>query len=160
MQAPNRSSGNPIVPLYRVPPPGSQPQGKTYEDPYSIPAGDIQGNLYHKRDSRKNYPRISAFDQTRVSGLLKLGTSTSPRISVGNSGEKELQVFKEPEAKFYLSTALKKADPSVVDKQVLGTDGVIIAPNLNLNKKIQRRIVHQDHGMYTDKYPCRIFNYY
>lgn len=79
---------------------------------------------------------------------------------MGNSGEKELQVFQEPEAKFYLSTALKEADPNVVEKQVLGTDGVVIAPNLNLNKKIQRRIVHEGHGMYSDKYPCRIFNYY
>lgn len=160
LKVPNRSSGNPVVPLYRVPAPGSQPKGKYYEDPYSLPAGDIQGNTYFKRDARRNYPKISAFDQTRVSGLLKLGTSTDPRISIGNTGEKELQVFKEPEAKIYLSSSLKAADDQIIQKQILGQYGVVVAPSLNLSKKSQVRIVKGDHGMYPESYPCRIFNYY
>lgn len=95
-----------------------------------------------------------------MSGLLKLGSSSDPRISIGNTGEKELQVFNGPEAKFYLSTSLKEVDDKIIQKQVLGQHGVVVAPSLNLSKKSQIRIVKGDHGMYSEDYPCRIFNYY
>jgi len=92
--------------------------------------------------------------------LLKLGTSINPRISVGDTGSKELQVFKEPESNFYLSTALKETDDSIIQKQILGEHGVVIAPSLNMTRKTYVRLVKEDHGMYPDSYPCRIFNYY
>lgn len=154
---PNRSSGNPIVSLYRQSPPGDRIQdAKNYGDPHSIPAGDIKGNPYYKRDYRRNYPQIHGFNQTKISGLLKLGSVEKPRISIGNKGSKELEVFQTPDQEVGLSTILTSIEPSIVKGELLGEQGEpIVAPSLN---KFHWTILREpQHGMYTDEYPCRMF---
>ncbi|ODV64074.1 NUZM subunit of mitochondrial NADH:ubiquinone oxidoreductase [Ascoidea rubescens DSM 1968] len=156
---PNRSSGNPLVPLYRVPPPGSQPKAKDYTDPFTIPAGNIIKNQYYKRDHRRNYPRVSSFDQNKISGLLKLGTEASPRVSIGDKGYLELLPFKTPGSELtYLSETLSNVPESVIKGQVLGVNGeAITAPNLNKGKKWVI-LTEAQSGMFSSEYPCRLFN--
>lgn len=153
---PNRSSGNPIVSLYRVIPPGARiKDAKNYEDPITIPAGDIIGNSYSKRDYRRNYPQVHGFNQTKVSGLLKLGSAEKPRISIGEKGTKELELY-DADQHVNLSTTLSTIEPSVIKGELLGTQGEpIVAPSLN---KFHWKILKEpEHGMFTDAYPCRIF---
>lgn len=87
---PNRSSGIPLNPWYRNPAPGSlDPQG--YDDPVTIPAGDIADNPYWKRDVRRSYPKLSTVSQADVVGLLALGSAANPKVElIGEAGEKQL----------------------------------------------------------------------
>lgn len=152
---PNRSSGNPIVALYRQSPPGDRiNDAKKYKDPVTLPAGDVVNNAYFKRDYRRNYPKLVGFNQTKVSGLLQLGSAEKPRISVGDKGTQELAVFQEKDVS--LANTLSKVDPSVVKGELLGKSGEpIVAPAL---RKFKWTILKEpQHGMYTDEYPCRIF---
>lgn len=116
---PNRSSGNPVVSLFRQIPPGERIQeAKEYKDPVTIPAGDIKGNPYFKRDYRRNYPQVHTFNQTKISGLLNLGSAASPRISIGDKGNKELEVFTNGND-VSLSTTLKSVPANVVKGEIL-----------------------------------------
>ena len=154
--APNRSSGNMFVPLYRNPPPGSKiPEAKAYKDPITIPAGDIKGNPYFKRDFRRNYPQVHGFNQTKLSGLLQLGNSQHPRISVGDKGTKELSTFEGGNV-VSLTSTLSKLPENVIKGEILGKQGEpIVAPSLN---KFKWEILPESvHGRYTEEYPCRIF---
>lgn len=153
---PNRSSGNPIVSLFRAIPPGARIQeARNYKDPVTLPAADIKGNPYYKRDYRRNYPQVHAYDQTKVSGLLTLGSAQNPRVSIGDKGNKELAAFGAGQT-VSLATTLTTLDPKVIKGEVLGQSGEpIVAPSLN---KFQWTILEEpEHGMYTDEYPCRIF---
>lgn len=154
---PNRSSGNPVVLLYRKDPPGARIEdAKNYKDPITIPAGDIRGNQYFRRDYRRNYPQVHAFDQTKLSGLLKLGSAEKPRIAAGEKGTKELAMFVEPSQGVSLSTTLTGISPNVVKGEVLGVEGEpVVAPSLNKFK--WKILLEPQHGMFTDKYPCRMF---
>lgn len=153
---PNRSSGNPIVSLYRNPPPGARiDASKAYKDPVTLPAGDIKGNPYYKRDYRRNYPQVHAFNQTKVSGLLQLGSALQPRISIGNKGTQELATYGES-AQVSLATTLSAVPESVVKGEILGSSGEpIVAPAL---RKFEWKILREpEHGMYTEDYPSRMF---
>ncbi|RCK65840.1 NADH-ubiquinone oxidoreductase 21 subunit [Candida viswanathii] len=153
---PNRSSGNPLVSLFRASPPGDRiQQAKEYKDPITIPAGDIKGNPYFKRDYRRNYPQVHTFNQTKVSGLLNLGSAANPRISIGDKGNKELEVFTNGND-VSLSSTLKAVPATVVKGEILGKTGEpIVAPSLN---KFKWEILSEPvSGMYTSDYPCRIF---
>lgn len=153
---PNRSSGNPVVNLYRVIPPGARiEEAKNYGDPVTIPAGDIKGNQYYNRDYRRNFPQVHAYDQTKVSGLLTLGSAQNPRVSIGDKGSQELAAFGEGQT-VSLATTLSTLAPNVVKGEVLGRSGEpIVAPSLN---KFKWTILEEpEHGMFTDEYPCRIF---
>lgn len=129
---PNRSSGNPLPSLYRAIPPGARiKEAREYKEPFTIPAGDVINNPYFKRDHRRNYPQIRAFDQTKVSGLLTLGSVEKPRISIGEKGSKELAAF-GLDQEVSLSTTLSSVKPDVVKGEVLGKVGEpIVAPSLN-----------------------------
>lgn len=154
---PNRSTGNPIASLYRAKPPGGRIEdSRRYKEPVTLPAGDIKGNDYHRRDYRRNYPQVHSFDQSKVSGLLKLGSAANPRISIGEKGSKELQSFTDPSQGVSLSTTLDSVDGNVIKGELLGTAGEpIVAPSMN---KFQWKILRQsEHGNYSDEYPCRIF---
>lgn len=80
----------PLNPHYRNPPPGSNdPLG--YDDPVTLPAGDIAGNPYWKRDTRRAYPRLSAVTQQDAVALLTVGSEAAPKAElVGEAGEKAL----------------------------------------------------------------------
>lgn len=153
---PNRSSGNPLVEHFRAVPPGARiEEARAYKDPITLPAGDIKGNPYFKRDYRRNYPQIHAFDQTRVSGLLTLGSAANPRVSVGEKGAKELAEFSADKS-VSLLTVLNGVDTSVIRGLVLGATGEpIVAPAM---KKFKWKILTEpEHGMYSEDYPCRQF---
>ncbi|KAH3676035.1 hypothetical protein WICMUC_002331 [Wickerhamomyces mucosus] len=152
---PNRSSGNPIVTKYRVPPPGSN---KTlYKEPISIPAGNIIENNYFKRDSRRNYPKISSFNQNDVSLLLNLGSRESPKFElVGEDGNNQLKIYQSNDSPIYLNEGLKS-----VDLKAIYSNDFNLAPNLNLTSKNRLKLV-KDNGVYSgqDKeYPCRLFTF-
>lgn len=98
----NRSTGVPLNPQYRNPPPGANPP-EAYDDPVTVPAGDIAENPYYKRDIRRSYPRLSVVKQADVVGLLSVGSKTSPKegvLQIGDAGAKQLvQVKQEGEEK-------------------------------------------------------------
>lgn len=154
---PNRSSGNPIVEHFRAIPPGARiEEANNYKDPTTLPASDIKGNPYHKRDYRRNYPQVHGFDQTKVSGLLSLGSAARPRVSIGDKGTKELAAFSAGQV-VSLSTTLTTLDPKIIKGEVLGAAGEpVVAPSMH---KFKWDILKEpQHGMFTDEYPCRIFS--
>lgn len=156
---PNRSSGTPIVNMYRSPSPASVAENRQYERPITLPARDIAGNPYFKRDNRRNFPRVISFDQTKMSGLLTLGSVSVPRISAGDQGTKELERFQNGNLQL-LSTTLSEIDPTVLKGQILGPQGEpIVAPSMN--RSGTKTVVLQDstsHGMYSSEYPVRMFS--
>ncbi|MCJ1246064.1 hypothetical protein MMC30_003268 [Trapelia coarctata] len=95
---PNRSTGIPLNPQYRNPPPGV-PAAEAYEDPITLPAGDIAENPYYKRDARRMYPKTSVVRQADVVGLLSVGSVAKPKeLASGEAGMKQLvEVRKEGE---------------------------------------------------------------
>lgn len=150
---PNRSSGNPYVPYYRVPSPSSDKH--VYKDARTIPASDIVENDFYARDNRRNHPRMSTFDQSQIGGLLKLGNATNSRLPKGDEGVKQLAVLKTESVK--LVDVLSSVPKNVIYGEVLGKAGEpIVAPNLN--KKFSVKIIpEEEHGMLSDEYPVRIF---
>lgn len=150
---PNRSSGNPYVPFYRVPSPSSEKH--VYKDARTIPASDIVNNDFFARDNRRNYPKMSTFDQSSIGGLLKLGNATNSRLPKGEDGVKELTILKSEPVK--LVEVLNNAPKNVIFGEVLGKNGeAIVAPNLN--KKFSVKLIsEEEHGMYNEDYPVRIF---
>lgn len=91
---PNRSSGVPLNPYFRNPTPGSP--DVPYTDPVTLPAGDIAGNPYWKRDARRTYPRRSVVTQAEQSALLTVGSAAAPRVElIGEAGEGALVAAKE-----------------------------------------------------------------
>ncbi len=152
--APNRSSGNPIVPLYRVPTPGSRPEAVVYEDPSSHPTNDIAENPYWKRDSRRAYPRTAFFDQKTVSGLLTLGSEATPRIANGEEGTKALLNIHQGGVP--LSQALQQSSKDVIYGEVLTVNGLPpVAPSLTEKKW---KLIDGEAAMYPKQYPCRTFH--
>ncbi|KAJ2901716.1 NADH-ubiquinone oxidoreductase 21.3 kDa subunit [Zalerion maritima] len=87
---PNRSNGVPLNPYFRNPPPGTN-DPLEYDDPVTAPAGDIADNPYWKRDSRRNYPRLSVVRQSDMVGLLSVGSKAAPKQDlIGDAGAKAL----------------------------------------------------------------------
>lgn len=67
-----------------------------YDDPVTIPAGDIADNPYWKRDSRRAYPTLSFVNQGDAVALLGVGSAAAPKQElVGEAGEKALAVARE-----------------------------------------------------------------
>ena len=94
---PDRSTGVPLNPQYRNPPPGANPP-EAYDDPVTVPSGDIAENSYYKRDIRRNYPRLSVVRQADVIGLLSIGSKANPKedvLRVGDEGTKQLVQIKQ-----------------------------------------------------------------
>ncbi|KAH6641755.1 NADH-ubiquinone oxidoreductase [Chaetomium tenue] len=92
---PNRSNGVPLNPYNRVPAPGSN-DPKLYDDPVTVPAGDIADNPYWKRDARRAYPRHSIVGQAQQVALLTVGSAAAPRVElVGEEGSKALVAAEE-----------------------------------------------------------------
>ncbi|WPK24295.1 hypothetical protein PUMCH_001563 [Australozyma saopauloensis] len=153
---PNRSSGNPLVQYFRAIPPGSRiKQANEYKDPVTLPTGDIKGNPYYKRDYRRNYPQVHGFDQTKVSGLLKVGSAEKPRILIGDKGTNELAAFGAGQ-RVGLASTLALVDVGVLKGEVLGAQGEpVVAPSMH--KFMWKILEEPQHGMYTDEYPCRTF---
>lgn len=153
---PNRSTGNPVPSLYRKIPPGERIEdANRYGNPVTLPAGGIKGIKFHERDFRRNYPQVIGFNQTKVSGLLSLGSAEKPRIASGEEGSKQVS-FYSAENEVSLPNTLTSLDSSVVKGEVLGPQGEpLVAPSL---RKFNWTILQEpEHGMYSNKYPCRMF---
>lgn len=86
----------PLNPYYRNPTPGANDPSIVYDDPVTIPAGDIADNPYWKRDNRRSYPKLSVVDQGDVVELLSVGSAEAPKVElIGEAGEKQLVAAKE-----------------------------------------------------------------
>ncbi|KAG8428254.1 hypothetical protein J3459_005935 [Metarhizium acridum] len=77
----NRSNGVPLNPYYRNPTPGSN-DPMAYDDPVTVPAGDIADNPYWKRDHRRHYPKLSVMKQADVASLLTIGSAAAPKVDL------------------------------------------------------------------------------
>ncbi|KAI1211717.1 21 kDa subunit of NADH dehydrogenase [Annulohypoxylon truncatum] len=92
---PNRSNGVPLNPYFRNPTPGGL-DPLEYDDPVTIPAGDIADNPYWKRDARRAYPRLSFVSQADAVALLSVGSAAAPKQElIGESGQKALVAAKQ-----------------------------------------------------------------
>jgi hypothetical protein len=73
---PNRSTGIPMNPQFRNPPPGENP--------------------YWKRDVRRRYPRLSTITQADAVALLEVGSAAAPKQElIGEAGSKQLVAAQE-----------------------------------------------------------------
>ncbi|KAL7274638.1 hypothetical protein RUND412_002443 [Rhizina undulata] len=145
---PNRSSGVPLNPTYRNPAPGSVP-AVAYTDPVTLPAGDIAGNPYWKRDTRRNYPQLSVFKQSDIVGLLEVGSKVAPRIAAGEEGARQLVLAKEQGEKGLAAVFEKGGKNSILE--VLGENGLPPLPGKRLEW------VQNESVGFPEQYPCRNF---
>lgn len=94
----------------------------TFDDPVTIPAGDIADNAYWKRDVRRSYPRLSVVNQADVVGLLSVGSAGKPkRELIGEEGQKALVSAKQEGETLGLAAYFKKEGgmKSVLDERGL-----------------------------------------
>lgn len=123
---PNRSNGVPLNPQFRNPPPGSNPP-HSFIDPVTMPAGDIAGNAYFMRDTRRAYPRLSVVSQSDVVGLLAVGSAVKPKVElIGEKGAGALVEVKQ-KGEMGLATYLRENKGEV--GSVLGEGGLPPLPS-------------------------------
>jgi hypothetical protein len=123
---PTRSNGVPLNPQYRNPTPGAQ-DPLTYDDPVTLPAGDIADNAYWKRDARRSYPRLSVFKQSDVVSLLSVGSAAAPKKElIGEAGTQAL-VAAKAEGETGLAKFFEKEKGAA--KSVLGANGLPPLPS-------------------------------
>lgn len=119
--------------MYRNPAPGGN-DPRLYDDPVTVPAGDIAENPYWKRDIRRAYPKPSILSQGDVVGLLSVGSAAAPKedvLQIGDAGTKQLVEVKE-EGEKGLATFFKKDNKNMMG--VLGPGGMPPMPkNLGQN---------------------------
>ena len=121
---PSRSTGVPLNPQFRNPPPGAL-DPTAYDDPTTIPAADIAENPYWKRDVRRSYPRLSTVSQGDVVGLLTVGSKAAPNEQVplvGEAGTKQLVQVKQQAEEKGLASFFEKDKKNVAG--VLGSNGL------------------------------------
>jgi hypothetical protein len=141
-----RSTGIPMNPQFRNPPPGGD-DPKLYDDPTTVPAADLAENPYWKRDVRRQYPRLSVVRQPDVVALLSVGSAAQPKedvLQLGDAGSKQLVELKE-EGEKGLSAFLEK-DTSA-SKAVLGPNGMPPLPaSQHPQKKRYEMLQDQSYG--------------
>lgn len=121
---PDRSNGIPLNLQYRNPPPGAN-HPEAYDDPVTVPAGDIADNAYYKRDVRRNYPRLSVVKQADIVGLLSVGTKANPKddvLQIGDAGVKQLVLAKQEAEEAGLAALFEKNEGSTA--MIFGQDGL------------------------------------
>ncbi|CAG7935706.1 unnamed protein product [Penicillium nalgiovense] len=157
--APERSTGIPLNAQYRLPTPGSVPP-LAYDDPVTLPAGDIADNPYWKRDVRRSYPQLSTVRQADAVSLLTVGSQAAPKddvLKIGQAGEQQLVAVKEQGEERGLAALFEQDKKSV--RGVLGANG--LPPNpCNVNaapKPSQSKYELGTENGYPEKYTCRTF---
>ncbi|KAF2399004.1 21 kDa subunit of NADH dehydrogenase [Trichodelitschia bisporula] len=153
---PKRSTGIPLNPQFRNPPPGALDPA-TYDDPFTVPAADIAENAYWKRDMRRRYPQLSAVTQGDVVALLTVGSKAAPRedvLQIGEAGTKQLVAAKQESLATYF------AKETGVAQGVLGPDGQppLPAGQTPLPQEGYRRYTLLQDQSYEGDYPCRTFH--
>lgn len=152
---PNRSTGVPLNSQYRLPTPGSIPP-LSYDDPVTVPAGDIADNPYWKRDARRNYPRLSTVNQADAVGLLTVGSQATPNdriLQIGEAGEKQIVSVKQQGEERGLAGLFEKDRQGI--QGVLSSGGLPPLP-CNLNSSASKYQLGNENG-YPAVYPCRTF---
>ena len=147
---PNRSTGVPLNPMYRNPPPGGN-DPKLYDDPTTVPSADIADNPYWKRDVRRSYPKLSVVRQPDVVGLLSVGSAAQPKedvLQIGDAGNKQLVEVKQ-EGERGLSAFFEK-DKSA-SKGVLGPNGMPPLPASIHPTKKQYEVMDESEQAYGDR---------
>jgi hypothetical protein len=134
-----RSSGVPLNPQFRNPPPGGL-DPNTYDDPVTVPAADIADNPYWKRDMRRRYPQLSTVTQGDVVALLSVGSKASPKdevLQIGDAGKTQLvSVKQEGEEKGVAAYFQKERS---LGAAVLGQEGLPPAPpSLNSQPSVRK----------------------
>ncbi|KAI0009850.1 21 kDa subunit of NADH dehydrogenase [Xylariaceae sp. FL0662B] len=154
---PDRSSGVPLIPYYRNPPPGAL-DPLTYDDPVTIPAGDIADNPYWKRDARRGYPTLSFVSQGDAVGLLSVGSAAAPkRELVGEAGAKQLVAARE-EGQTGLAAYFRKNTDAAKDVLVDGLPPLPSGQSLRDDGKWEvYKYSLAEENSYPDEYPCRSF---
>jgi len=150
---PARSNGVPIK-TYRNPPPGGL-DPNIYDDPVTVPAGDIADNPYWRRDVRRAYPKLSTVTQGDAVGLLTVGSAAepSPKLLVGEEGTKQLVAVKA-EGEKGLSAYFEDGGAG---KAVLGADGMPPMPvSFRTKDEVKYNLADQKDA-YDNNYPCRTF---
>ncbi|KAI0885565.1 21 kDa subunit of NADH dehydrogenase [Annulohypoxylon maeteangense] len=156
---PNRSNGVPLNPYFRNPTPGAL-NPLDYDDPVTIPAGDIADNPYWKRDARRAYPRLSFVNQADAVALLSVGSAAAPKQElIGEEGQKALVAAKEEGKTMGLAayfeknvgaakdTLLVNGLPPLPSGQSLGKEGAWQTYKYELTEE----------NSYPEGYPCRTF---
>jgi len=132
---PKRSTGVPLNPQFRNPPPGGNDPLK-YDDPTTVPAADLAENPYWKRDVRRQYPKLSVVRQPDVVALLTVGSAAAPKedvLQVGEAGNKQLVALKD-ESEKGLSQFFEKNQGAI--SSVLAANGMPpMPPSGNLRGK-------------------------
>jgi hypothetical protein len=121
---PTRSTGIPLNPQFRNPPPGAN-DPMAYDDPVTLPAADIADNPYWKRDVRRSYAPPSAVSQGDVVALLSVGSKANPKdgaLKIGNAGKQQLVALQEEGNTKGLATLL--AQEKNLGKEFLGKGGL------------------------------------
>ncbi|KAF2672806.1 21 kDa subunit of NADH dehydrogenase [Microthyrium microscopicum] len=151
-----RSTGIPLNPQFRNPPPGGL-DPNTYDDPTTIPAADLANNPYWKRDVRRGYPQLSTVTQGDVVALLSVGSQAKPKedvLQLGDAGKKQLVQVKQDSEEKGLASFLQ-GQTSV--GSVLTAEGLPpMPPSLNHHPHVQKYELNYDQS-YKDQYPCRNF---
>ncbi|KAK0365312.1 hypothetical protein LTR91_014339 [Friedmanniomyces endolithicus] len=169
---PKRSTGIPLNNQFRNPAPGGNDPA-LYDDPVTVPAGDLAENPYWKRDMRRSYPKLSVVQQPDVVALLTVGSAAAPRedvLQIGDAGNKQLVALKE-EGMQGLSAYFAKEKSAF--KNVLGQDGMppLPASQLPQGKRYEMLKEQTYGGAYVQQlsngvhqnadcvksYPCRTF---
>ncbi|CAN9287919.1 unnamed protein product [Alternaria alternata] len=153
---PKRSTGIPMNPQFRNPPPGGL-DPNAYDDPVTVPAADIAENPYWKRDVRRRYPRLSTVTQSDAVALLEVGSAAAPKQElIGEAGTKSLVAAQEEGAKG-LAVAFEKN--TGLAKDVLGPGGMPPLPSgLHVHGVAgQKRYELESEQSYGTAYPCRTF---
>lgn len=141
-----RSTGVPMNPQFRNPPPGAL-DGTTYDDPVTLPAADLAENPYWKRDVRRNYPQLSTVTQGDVVALLSVGSKANPRedvLQVGDAGAKQLVQVKQEGEKGGLSVFLEQQ--KALGANVLGEGGMPPLPPTAVGAKPYTLMKDQSYG--------------
>lgn len=110
-------------PTFRYPTPGAN-DPTLYDDPVTVPAGDIAENPYWKRDVRRSYPKLSVVSQPDVVALLSVGSAAQPKedkLQIGEAGKNQLVALKE-EGEKGLSAFFEKEKSMAAG--VLGPNGM------------------------------------
>ncbi|KAF2642294.1 21 kDa subunit of NADH dehydrogenase [Massarina eburnea CBS 473.64] len=153
---PKRSTGVPLNPTFRNPPPGGVDPA-TYDDPVTLPSADIAENPYWKRDVRRRYPQLSTVTQADAVALLSVGSAANPKQElIGEAGSKQLVAAQEEGAKG-LSVAFEKN--TGLAKDVLGPGGIPPLPSgLHFSVDGKKGYHIEEEQSYGDDYPCRSFS--
>ncbi|KAI0551919.1 NADH-ubiquinone oxidoreductase 21.3 kDa subunit [Xylaria curta] len=157
---PNRSSGVPLNPFFRNPPPGAL-DPLSYDDPVTLPAGDIADNPYWKRDARRSYPRLSFVNQSDAVALLSVGSAAAPKQElIGDAGAKQLVAATEEGQAGGLAAYFEKNTTAAATEDFL-VNGLPPLPS-GERKKADGKWEAYKYGLaeensYTEDYPCRSF---